>query len=209
MSGVGSKTSSGTPWSFSGAGAFARKSATAAAMTTTSASAAADTTADSISAAVSTATTRAPAGSGSGDAVTSVTRAPRCSAAAAIAWPCFPEDRFVMTRTGSIGSLVPPALTDYIKNREGYDYRHHGKAGNPMTEFVPDDVIDRFCILGPAEAHRERLGELAALGVDQFAIYLMHDRQEETLKAYATDVIPQLVEVQPGGTLVKGPGQGL
>ncbi len=115
----------------------------------------------------------------------------------------------LVARYGADSHLVPPALTDYIKNREGYDYRHHGKAGNPMTEFVPDDVIDRFCILGPAEAHRERLGELAALGVDQFAIYLMHDRQEETLKAYATDVIPQLVEVQPGGTLVKGPGQGL
>ncbi|HEV7959143.1 MAG TPA: TIGR03842 family LLM class F420-dependent oxidoreductase, partial [Acidimicrobiales bacterium] len=37
---------------------------------------------------------------------------------------------------------VPVALTEYIKGRQGYDYRHHGQAGNPDTEFVPDEVID-------------------------------------------------------------------
>ena len=47
-------------------------------------------------------------------------------------------------------SAVPQALTDYIKAREGYDYDHHGKAGNPSTDFVPDEIIDRFCLLGPA-----------------------------------------------------------
>ena len=45
---------------------------------------------------------------------------------------------------------VPAALTDYIAGRQGYDYAHHGKAGNPSTDFVPDEIVDRFCLLGPA-----------------------------------------------------------
>jgi probable F420-dependent oxidoreductase len=82
---------------------------------------------------------------------------------------------------------VPHELTDYIKGREGYDYAHHGKAGNPST-----DIVDRFCLLGPAEAHLDRLRELAEIGADQFAVYLMHDQQAETLAAYGNTIIPAL-----------------
>jgi probable F420-dependent oxidoreductase len=88
------------------------------------------------------------------------------------------------------GGGVPKALTDYIKGREGYDYSHHGRAGNPSTDFVPDAIVDRFCLVGPESAHLDRLQELAALGVDQFALYLMHDDRDKTLAAYGTSVIP-------------------
>jgi probable F420-dependent oxidoreductase len=97
----------------------------------------------------------------------------------------------LVERYGTDGA-VPRALTDYIKGRDGYDYSHHGRADNPSTDFVPDDIVDRFCILGPAEAQRERLAELAELGVDQFALYLMHDQPEQTLRAYGRDVIPAM-----------------
>jgi len=83
-------------------------------------------------------------------------------------------------------------LSDYIAGRKGYDYSQHGRAGNVHTEFVPDDVIDRFCILGPVENHLARLEELQSLGVDQFAIYLQHDAKRETLDAYSKDIIPNL-----------------
>ena len=86
----------------------------------------------------------------------------------------------LVTRYGESGE-VPAALTDYIKAREGYDYSHHGKAGNPSTDFVPDEIVDRFCILGPAEYHVAKLTQLKELGVDQFNIYLMHDAMEATL----------------------------
>ena len=43
-------------------------------------------------------------------------------------------------------------------------------------------------------AHVERLRELEALGVDQFAIYLQHDAKEETLAAYGDHVIPAVAE---------------
>ena len=89
---------------------------------------------------------------------------------------------------------VPKALTDYIKGRQGYDYNEHGKAGNSHTNFVPDEIIDRFCIVGPVETHVKRLNELRDMGVDQFSDYLQHDAKDETLRAYGEKVIPALAE---------------
>ncbi|MGW2367293.1 TIGR03842 family LLM class F420-dependent oxidoreductase [Streptomyces sp. NPDC001667] len=98
----------------------------------------------------------------------------------------------LVQRYGEHSGLVPEALTDYIKQRHGYDYSHHGRAGNPSTDFVPDSIVGRFCLLGPVEAHRERLAELRALGVDQFAVYAMHDAKEATIDAYGREIIPAL-----------------
>jgi probable F420-dependent oxidoreductase len=98
----------------------------------------------------------------------------------------------LVTRYGDHSGAVPAELTGYIKGREGYDYSHHGKADNPSTTFVPDEVVDRFCLLGPPSAQLDRLAELRQLGVDQFAIYAMHDARESTIEAYGRSVIPQL-----------------
>lgn len=87
-------------------------------------------------------------------------------------------------------SAIPKALTDYIKEREGYDYAEHGKSHSTHVDFVPDEIIDRFCILGNEANHIARLEELKALGVNQFAIYLMHDQKDETLNAYGQRIIP-------------------
>jgi probable F420-dependent oxidoreductase len=87
------------------------------------------------------------------------------------------------------GGVVPRALTDYIKDREGYDYSHHGKAGNRSTDFVPDAIVDRFCLVGPESAHIERLQELKEIGVDNFALYLMHDEKDKTRDAYGSSII--------------------
>jgi probable F420-dependent oxidoreductase len=95
----------------------------------------------------------------------------------------------IVSRYGSEGA-VPQALTDYIKAREGYDYSEHGRAGNTHTAFVPDEVVDRFCVLGPVGSHLKRLAELRELGVDQFAVYLQHDAKESTLAAYGAEIIP-------------------
>ena len=59
-----------------------------------------------------------------------------------------------------------------------------------VDEFdIPDEIIDRFCVLGTAENHIEKLSLLRDMGVDQFAIYLMHDDEEGTLHAYGTEII--------------------
>ena len=97
----------------------------------------------------------------------------------------------LVARYGEDGG-VPHALTDYIKAREGYDYSHHGRADNPSTDFVPDDIVDRFCVLGTVDDHVKKLNELKDLGADQFNVYLMHDAMEETLDAYGEEIIPAL-----------------
>jgi len=97
----------------------------------------------------------------------------------------------IVARYGATGA-VPEALTAYIEGRKGYDYAEHGRAGNIHADFVPDEVVDRFCILGPVESHLAKLKELRDVGVDQFAVYLQHDDKEGTLAAYGEHIIPAL-----------------
>ena len=84
------------------------------------------------------------------------------------------------------------ALTDYIAGRTGYDYNTHGKADNDHVDFVPDEIVDRFCVLGDTSDHIAKLEELRSIGVQQFAGYLQHDNKEETLRVYGETVIPAL-----------------
>jgi probable F420-dependent oxidoreductase len=97
----------------------------------------------------------------------------------------------VVTRYGADADF-PEVLTEYIKGRTGYDYNSHGKAGNDHVDFVPDEIVDRFCLLGTAADHIAKLEELAAIGVHQFAGYLQHDNKEETLRVYGETVIPAM-----------------
>ncbi len=90
------------------------------------------------------------------------------------------------------GTDVPAALTDYIAGRTGYDYNSHGKSHNDHVDFVPDEIVERFCVLGTAEEHIAKLEKLRALGVTQFAGYLQHDNKEETMRVYGETVIPAL-----------------
>jgi probable F420-dependent oxidoreductase len=85
---------------------------------------------------------------------------------------------------------LPPALTSFVKNRGAYDYHHHCEVGSDNANFVSDEVIDRFCIVGPIEAHRKKLEALRKVGVTQFNIYLMCGEEEQTLDIYARDVLP-------------------
>ncbi|RFC71419.1 TIGR03842 family LLM class F420-dependent oxidoreductase [Streptomyces sp. AcE210] len=95
----------------------------------------------------------------------------------------------LVTKYGEHSSMVPDELTDYIKARQGYDYAHHGRTGNPDTAFVPDEIVDRFCVIGTAQDHVEKLRALRDLGVDQFAVYAMHDAKEEVIDAYGEHII--------------------
>ncbi|MBI2956972.1 MAG: TIGR03842 family LLM class F420-dependent oxidoreductase [Acidobacteria bacterium] len=85
---------------------------------------------------------------------------------------------------------LPPGLRAYVENRPGYDYQHHCEVGSNNAAFVSDEVVDRFCLVGPLEAHREKLQRLAEAGVTQFNIYLMCGEEEQTVETYGREILP-------------------
>lgn len=87
---------------------------------------------------------------------------------------------------------LPPALTSYVKDRGAYDYQHHCEVDSDNRSFVSDEVVDRFCLLGNAEAQRKKLRDLAAAGVTQFNIYLMCGDEEQSLAQWAKQVLPAM-----------------
>jgi len=88
---------------------------------------------------------------------------------------------------------LPPALTSCVQERGGYDYQHHCEVESDNANFVSDEVVDRFCLLGPPQTHQEKLRALAKVGVTQFNIYLMCGDEEETLSIYEKEVIPSFL----------------
>ena len=85
---------------------------------------------------------------------------------------------------------LPAALTSYVSNRGGYDYQQHCEVDSSNSKFVTDEVVDRFCLVGSAEAHRQKLRKLASMGVTQFNIYLMCGEEEQTLEQYKKEILP-------------------
>jgi probable F420-dependent oxidoreductase len=86
---------------------------------------------------------------------------------------------------------LPESLVSYVRNRGGYDYLHHCEVGSDNANFVTDEIVDRFCLIGPVEKHRAKLEKLRSVGVTQFNIYLMCGEEEDTLDVYGREVLPQ------------------
>lgn len=85
---------------------------------------------------------------------------------------------------------LPEGLIAYVHNRPGYDYLHHCEVGGTNEQFVSDEIVDRFCIVGSVQEHIRRLRELQELGVTQFNIYLMSGEEEKTVEVYGREIIP-------------------
>lgn len=85
---------------------------------------------------------------------------------------------------------LPASLVSFVSNRGGYDYLHHCEVGSHNASFVTDEIVDRFCLVGPVEEHRKKLERLREVGVTQFNIYLMCGDEEKTLDVYRREVIP-------------------
>jgi probable F420-dependent oxidoreductase len=86
---------------------------------------------------------------------------------------------------------LPESLTGFIRNKGHYDYLHHCEVGSDNADFVTDEVIDRFCLVGPIDQHRHKLEKLRSVGVTQFNIYLMCGEEEKTLEVYGRDILPR------------------
>ena len=96
----------------------------------------------------------------------------------------------LVKRYGESG--LPEALTRYVHDRRGYDYQHHAEVGSDNAAFVDDESVDRFTVVGTVEEHIAKLRELADAGVDQFNVYLMNGDEEEQLRLYGREIIPEL-----------------
>ncbi|MGA7752318.1 MAG: LLM class flavin-dependent oxidoreductase, partial [Candidatus Sulfotelmatobacter sp.] len=91
---------------------------------------------------------------------------------------------------------LPPELTSYVQDRGHYDYQHHCEVDSDNANFVSDEVVDRFCLLGPPAAHQKKLRELASAGVTQFNIYLMCGDEEQNLESYQKEVMPEFLKTK-------------
>ncbi|PPR78165.1 MAG: F420-dependent glucose-6-phosphate dehydrogenase [Alphaproteobacteria bacterium MarineAlpha2_Bin1] len=96
----------------------------------------------------------------------------------------------IVEKYGSDTDQIPSSLRDYIKNRKGYDYSKHGKSDNPYLDFITEDVIKSFCVLGDPDAHVQKLKELEKAGVTQFNIYLDNGDEEKIIADYGSHIIP-------------------
>jgi probable F420-dependent oxidoreductase len=104
----------------------------------------------------------------------------------------------IVERHGADSGLVPESLTAFIARRrgrgadEGYDYLKHAVAGSDNVHYVTDAITESFCVIGPPEAHVEKIRALEAAGVTQFGLYLMTGEQERLVGEYAARVMPHL-----------------
>ena len=96
----------------------------------------------------------------------------------------------IVERYGENTDEVPASLTSYIKNRKGYDYSKHGQSDNPYLDFITEDVVDEFCVLGEAEEHITKLRTLKKAGITQFNIYLDNGDEEKIIADYGEKIIP-------------------
>jgi len=67
----------------------------------------------------------------------------------------------------ALSPLAAPPLASAARYlREHYDMRDHTRTGVAHTAGIGDDFVDWFAIAGPPDVARERLQQLAMLGLD-------------------------------------------
>ncbi|WP_151703936.1 TIGR03842 family LLM class F420-dependent oxidoreductase [Nitrincola alkalilacustris] len=96
----------------------------------------------------------------------------------------------IVEKYGAHSGLVPESLTAYIEQRKGYDYSKHGQSDNPYLDFITDDIVESFCVLGGIDAHIAKLLELEKAGTTQFNIYLDNGDEERIIADYGNKIIP-------------------
>ena len=82
---------------------------------------------------------------------------------------------------------------------QGYDYNEHGRAGNTHADFVPDEIVDRFCILGTAErAHRAARGAARRSASTSSRSTCSTTTRRRRCAAYGETVIPARPRARDG-----------
>ncbi|MEM7444586.1 MAG: TIGR03842 family LLM class F420-dependent oxidoreductase [Pseudomonadota bacterium] len=96
----------------------------------------------------------------------------------------------IVEKYGADTDLLPEIFTSYIENRRGYDYSKHGQSDNPFLDFITDDIVDAFSVLGTHEQQIGKLRDLQSAGVTQFNIYLDSGDEEKIIADYGEHIIP-------------------
>ncbi|MEM0936242.1 MAG: TIGR03842 family LLM class F420-dependent oxidoreductase [Pseudomonadota bacterium] len=97
----------------------------------------------------------------------------------------------IVEKYGTDRDDIPSSLTAYVKDRKGYDYSKHGQSDNPYLDFITDDIIDGFSVLGTPDEHIAKLKELEAANITQFNIYLDNGDEENIIATYGNEIIPK------------------
>ena len=100
----------------------------------------------------------------------------------------------IVAKYGSDSDEVPKRLTDYIKGRKGYNYKEHASKDADHLDFISEEIVDSFSVLGGVDEHIAKLKELEKAGVDQFCIYLMCGDEERNLTEYCEKILPHFAK---------------
>ncbi len=85
--------------------------------------------------------------------------------------------------------VLPPTLIAGMEARGSYDYWEHANKDAHDLDFVTDDMIDRFCVIGSAESMITRLEELWKAGVTMAVAYAFSEDYYEQTKLIAEGVV--------------------
>jgi probable F420-dependent oxidoreductase len=86
---------------------------------------------------------------------------------------------------------LPDELISFVESRGHYDYRDHAEPGTDHSKYVPDEIVDRFCVIGTQQECEEKLRVLEELGVGEFNIYPHVDNIHSMLETYGREIAPK------------------
>jgi hypothetical protein len=98
----------------------------------------------------------------------------------------------IVEKYGRDTDVVPSSLIYYVEKRRGYDYSKHGQSDNPYLDFITDDIVDGFAVLGEPQDHIAKLKTLENAGITQFNIYLDNGNEEKIIADYGNTIIPAM-----------------
>src|SRR5262245_17620086 len=105
--------------------------------------------------------------------------------------------RFSALPGSRLAELPPPLAAAARWLREHYDMREHTRTNVAHTAGIADDFVDWFAVAGSAATARDRLGRLAAVGLDFVWIVpgslgMPREVGEASVRSLATEVLPAL-----------------